>query len=169
MGNISELKLYASALAAFLVLSPLPAGAEEITGRPRAIDGDTLEVDGNRIHLFGIDAPEINQTCVSGKGKTYGCGRLAAMALRDMIYSIDLRNVVCKGDRRNEQGELIAVCRVGLLVFNEQMVLEGWAMADRKYGEKYIRAEKFAKALGKGIWKGKFDPPWEWRKANPQR
>ncbi len=169
MSNIKKLKLCASALAVFAFLSTFPAVAEEITGRPVAVDGDTIEIDGKRIDLFGIDAPEMNQTCIAGSGKTYECGRLATIALRDITYSIDFKEVTCKGDSRSERGNLIAVCRIGLLVFNEQMVMEGWAVADPKFGKKYLRAEEFAKSLGKGIWRGKFDPPWQWRSSNPGR
>ncbi len=35
----------------------------DITGAPRVIDGDTLEVAGQRIRLHGIDAPESRQLC----------------------------------------------------------------------------------------------------------
>ena len=33
----------------------------DITGKPRIIDGDTLEIAGERIRLHGIDAPESGQ------------------------------------------------------------------------------------------------------------
>ena len=49
-------------LAAALALPSNPAQAE-ITGRPRIIDGDTIEIQHQRIRLFGIDAPEGSQYC----------------------------------------------------------------------------------------------------------
>ena len=52
----------ALALAAALLLAT-PALAQDITGPARVIDGDTLDVAGQRIRLYGIDAPEKNQTC----------------------------------------------------------------------------------------------------------
>ncbi len=46
-------------------LSPLPSPGPvgTISGPARAIDGDTLEIRGERIRMFGIDAPESTQTC----------------------------------------------------------------------------------------------------------
>ena len=44
------------ALAA-LILEPLPvAFADDLTGQASIIDGDTLEIHGTRIRLWGIDA-----------------------------------------------------------------------------------------------------------------
>jgi endonuclease YncB( thermonuclease family) len=50
---------------AFLVtlLLAFPAFAKDITGKPRIIDSDTIEVAGERVRLHGIDAPESKQTC----------------------------------------------------------------------------------------------------------
>ena len=28
----------------------------------------------------------------------------------------------------------------------------------------YVRAETFAKSRREGLWRGEFEPPWEWRK-----
>ncbi len=36
-----------------------------IAGKPRVIDGDTLEIHGQRIQAYGIDTPESGQTCVA--------------------------------------------------------------------------------------------------------
>jgi len=41
------------------------------------IDGDTLEIHGQRIRLHGIDAPESRQLCRLD-GKPWQCGKDAA-------------------------------------------------------------------------------------------
>ena len=39
------------------------SNAQEITGVPRIIDGDTVHINKYKIRLEGIDAPEIKQKC----------------------------------------------------------------------------------------------------------
>ena len=64
--------------------APLDAGTP-ITGRAKIIDGDSLEVAGERIRLFGIDAPEARQQCRDTTGQDYACGRDAARVLTALI------------------------------------------------------------------------------------
>ena len=49
------------------------ASAGVLSGRADVIDGDTLDVAGTRIRLFGIDAPEVSQTCGRGDGSAWSC------------------------------------------------------------------------------------------------
>jgi endonuclease YncB( thermonuclease family) len=46
-----------------LALCCSPGKADETIGRASAVDGDTLEIHGTRIRLWGIDAPESSQLC----------------------------------------------------------------------------------------------------------
>lgn len=58
-----------------------PALAAEITGIPRIVDGDTVEIGQVKIRLAGIDAPETDQVCLDAKGEKWACG----IAARDEL------------------------------------------------------------------------------------
>ena len=107
--------LIALALVMFL---PMPAWAD-ITGKARVIDGDTIEVAGQRIRLHSIDAPETRQLCYLD-GKRWQCGKDAGNILSDWI---DHRPVTCQERDRDRYGRIVAVCYVGDEDLNAWMVL----------------------------------------------
>lgn len=43
---------------AALMFASMDTFADDLTGQASILDGDTLEIHGTRIHLWGIDAPE---------------------------------------------------------------------------------------------------------------
>ena len=147
-------------LALVILTGGFPAHAD-ITGKPRVIDGDTIEVAGERIRLHGIDAPEADQTCADKDSKPWACGQEATFAL---LYMIGDHWITCKGDERDRYGRLIAVCYAGPYDLNAKMVRQGWALAYRRYSMDYVDAEAAAKEAGAGMWRGKFVLPWEWRR-----
>lgn len=98
------------------------------SGPARVLDGDTLEIAGEKVRLRGIDAPEIGQTCRTRKGRDQQCGELARQALAALVEN---QTVACQGDCRSPDGPIVAVCRVGWLDVGKKMVLDGWALADR--------------------------------------
>lgn len=79
-----------AAVLAALVLAALPARAE-LAGAPQIIDGNTLEVAGEQVELFGIDAPDLDQVCRHA-GRDYECGKVARAALWDLVAGLD---VIC--------------------------------------------------------------------------
>src|ERR1041385_6812441 len=51
-----------------------------------SIDGDSLRVgDGSEYRIFGIEAPELHQTCKETNGKSWACGRAAKARLTTLI------------------------------------------------------------------------------------
>ena len=55
--------LVAAAVAALTF--PVHPVHADVTGKPRVISGDELEVAGQRFRLWGVDAPELGQSCVA--------------------------------------------------------------------------------------------------------
>lgn len=155
-----EMRLLRLSILGFLILWTSVSHAEDLTGTPRVVDGDSIELAGEQIDLRGIDAPEIKQTCTTRKGHLSQCGMLAARALSKLTRG---QVVVCKGASQDGDKPRLATCFVGPFSINEQMVLDGWALADRKRIKSYVRAEKYAEARREGIWRMTFVPPWEWR------
>ena len=97
-------------LAILLPLLLAPAVAIGATfGTARIIDGDTIQVAGQRIRLYGIDAPEINQLC-QRKGVPWLCGIEAARTLKERIAG---SAVSCTEIDRDRYGRIVAVCKVG--------------------------------------------------------
>lgn len=142
-----------------LAFAPLaiPANAQVA----RVIDGDTIDIAGERIRLHGIDAPESAQTCVAD-GATWPCGHRAATALVDLIAGSP---VSCRARGKDKYGRTIAACTVRGESIEAWMVMNGWALAYRRYSRDYIAEETVARSARAGIWRGKFIKPWEWRQG----
>lgn len=137
------------------------AAAAEIVGGASVVDGDTLEIHGERVRLAGIDAPESAQTC-QASGRAWRCGQQAALALDDWIGDRVVRCAVSGHDR---YGRAVATCRAGGQDMNAWLVRSGWALDWPRYSDgAYAGEQAAAKAAGAGIWRGSFTKPWVWRR-----
>jgi endonuclease YncB( thermonuclease family) len=149
--------------ALILALATSVAHAETIAGRASVIDGDTLEIHGERIRILGIDAPESRQPCIRPDGSEWRCGQQAALALADWIGA---RAVTCDTDRRDRYKRHLARCAVDGQDVAEWLASNGWAVAYRKCKCETVRAAaELAKSKRLGVWSGTFTAPWEWRDA----
>lgn len=137
------------------------ACSSDIVGRASVIDGDTVDIHGQRIRFLGIDAPESGQRCKKA-GQEYRCGKVAAFALADKIGASPIR---CKRLDTDRYKRIIAICYLGSLDLNEWMVNEGHAVAYRKYAKDYVGAERWARLYRRVMWAGRFVMPWDWRKG----
>lgn len=159
----STLKVSAFALAAALCLSASLAvsGSEKhIDGSARVIDGDTLDISGQHIRLYGIDAFEKKQTCTIS-GTVWPCGEYAKRAMLGVTTGKD---VYCEGTQHDRYGRLIGKCSVGDTDLGAFMVKSGLALAYREYSLDYVDDEQLARKGSIGAWSGQFVVPWEWRK-----
>ncbi len=146
--------------AAIIGLFPATLRAET-AGVASVIDGDTIEVHGQRIRLRGIDAPESRQLCRLD-GKPWQCGKDAANALADKIAR---RSVTCEDLGRDRYKRIVGRCTVAGEDLEKWMVANGWALAYRRYSEDYVDEEADAQAARRGIWAGEFVKPWKWRRG----
>ena len=135
--------------------------ADLIVGRALVVDGDTIEIHGQRIRLFGIDAPEGGQTCEDAVGRSYRCGQKAALVLDARIGE---GVVTCEPKDTDRYGRPVAICRVFGEDLGAWMVGLGWALAYRDYSTRYVPAEELAHSRHLGLWTGRFTPPWDWRR-----
>ncbi len=136
-----------------------PAAAAELSGRPTVIDGETLEVAGRRVRLTGIDAPEPTQVCRRA-GRDIDCGVIATAQLKDITAGA---TVACRSDGLEHAGLPGARCTAAGYDLAYGMVYAGWALADPGQPSRYATVEAEARAAGRGIWRYRFVPPWEWR------
>jgi endonuclease YncB( thermonuclease family) len=156
------LTAYAILAAVIVVAVKLNAGAPAPTvrvGMARVVDGDTLVLEGERLRLQGIDAPELDQTC-EVDGQALACGRGARDALARLVGG----NLTCAGSRHDQYGRRLVTCNAGRGDIGARLVLDGQAVA---YGC-CEREEAMARAARRGIWAGHFDRPEDWRHAHPR-
>lgn len=122
----------------------------------RVVDGDTLELNGKVIRLNGIDAPEHGQKCGE-----WDCGAQATEALVEIVKG---QEVTCEAIANDGYGRTIATCFADGKDVAEAMIGDGMAWAFRQYSTAYVDAEEVAKARDLGVWRGRFTPPWEFRR-----
>lgn len=144
-----------------LLLLALVVASSPIFGIGTGGDGDSFQVNGQRVRLFGIDAPEFDQTCQRA-GREWPCGLAAAEALSKLVVGKTVRCVAAGSD---QYGRILARCTVGVVDVNRFMVANGHAVAFRRYSNDYVSAEETAKIHRRGIWAGSFEMPSEVRAA----
>lgn len=132
----------------------------DVEGSVRVIDGDTFDVDGVRVRLHGIDAPEVDQTCTHPQRGVWPCGAFVRDELRDRY---DGRTAFCQEIEMDRYGRVVGKCFVDGRDINEVIVSDGLAEAYRDYSMDYDLAEKTAQVLGLGLWSSEMQTPAEFR------
>ncbi|UUR07587.1 thermonuclease family protein [Sphingomonas glaciei] len=151
-----------AALAIALASTVATAAPGEIFwGTARAKDGDSLVVGSREVRLFGIDAPEFDQSCKRA-GTNWQCGTEAAQKLAALVTG---REVRCVSSGVDQYARTLATCTVGQVDINRTMVATGFAVAFRRYSSNYVSAEESAKVKRRGLWSGEFQMPQAFRAA----
>jgi endonuclease YncB( thermonuclease family) len=130
----------------------------------RAVDGDTLSAQSQRIRLSGIDAPELSQTCRDARGRPWSCGTAAHGRLSALLAQ---GGVTCTRRGEDRYGRMLATCAAaGVADIGEAMVRAGYALNYSRYTSDYANAEREARAARRGLWQGDFDNPEDWRRRH---
>jgi len=118
----------------------------------RIADGDTFRCrDGRKIRLIGIDTPEARQ-------RPYGAqARTALIRMAPPGTTLRLEGDVAATD---PYGRVLAYAWSGSVLVNETLVQDGWAVQytvppNVKYADRLGRAQKEARAQGRGLWSGR--------------
>ena len=118
----------------------------------KIIDGDTINLNGEKIRFLGIDTPEVIL-----------CGIEARKLL---IKKIGKNEVQCTKEGKDQYKRTLAECFVKDLSLSSFLVREGYAFAYRKYSKKFVNDEDYARKNNLGMWSMRFEYPWDWRKKN---
>lgn len=135
--------------------------AADVQGVASVHDGDTFTVAGIKIRLFGVDAPEMAQTCQMPDGSDWACGRWSRDEVRRILAGVDLR---CVKQDRDKYGRMVARCYLQDQDLAEQLVREGIVFSYAQYSHDYLAVEKTAKAARIGLWQATTTPPAEYRR-----
>jgi endonuclease YncB( thermonuclease family) len=134
---------------------------DRFTGVAHVVDGDTIHLaDGDKIRIFGIDAPEHDQICDQA-GSAYACGLEAAEHLR---MTVEQRAVTCVARAIDRYHRTVASCSVDGKDVGAEMVLSGHAIEFRRYTSVYDSEEMAARNAKRGLWAGQFTDPSDFRR-----
>lgn len=121
------------------------------------IDGDTLRYNGATVHLWGIDAPEVGQTCSDG----WPAGRIAADYLARLIHN---RRLACDIEQSpSTPGKTYALCKVDGKNLSAAMAEAGMAWSYTAQTKDYTVQESNAMIGVFGVHAHDCMKAWEWR------
>ena len=145
-----------------------PMDYPEIFGHPHVVSGSILMLNGVRIKLFGIDAPDPTQTCENRHGNSYICGKAAIIWMRNWLNQ---KNVSCRIISRIENNRTTGICfsEDGKYDVAAAVVNAGWAVAYTEHTQLYVEYERQAAEARRGLWHGRFYKPWDWRRLQSRK
>ena len=137
-----------------------PAAASEFSGSGKAIDSTIIQVNDQRIMLFGIDSVMRKQVCTLD-GKPWQCWTAAVNDLQSLLNQGPVScEIVGEPDI---YGRLLGRCSVNGQSINEALVARGFAVARTVETNDYVAAEASAHEKKLGLWQGQFVRPSEFR------
>lgn len=144
-----------------VLLSASSVVAADLVGQASIVDGDTLDIHGERIRLWGVDAPETTQLCSGRDKRPYHCGALAANTLDTVTRG---KTVRCTPLDQDRYGRVVARCAVGATDLGQMLVSRGLAVEEPQYSHHRYTADQIAARVARrGLWAGHFVEPSDYR------
>lgn len=147
-------------LVLFLLADPVRA---DVAGSVCVENGGVISVNGKRsegrckdgtmVRLYGVLAPSLDRECRIAGGEEWRCGLASAAAL---LQAVKGRQVDCKGNSKDREGRLMAICFIEGRSLNQFMIELGWAGADRSVTSMFNELEEQAKTSRRGLWGSDF-------------
>lgn len=134
---------------------------DNLKGRVVVIDGDTVDIGGERVRLVGFDALEMGQAVIIA-GRRINGGKAAKIALRRFLSG---KKASCEISGRDRWGRALGRLYADGQDVGAWMVSRGLAIVDPRFDQRYLWKERAARLAKRGIWQGKFVMPWRWRKG----
>ena len=137
---------------------PLGSGLlADSTPRVHLLKNNALEIEGQKMILFGVAIPTATEKCFS-EDKQWPCGASATLRLSAIFNDTPFTCV----QQSNDSNTPLVKCSNSSFDIAEQLVLEGWALSVIG-SEEYAVQENIAASQLAGIWKSGFSPPDDWR------
>ena len=142
---------------------PVPIAGQKLY----AVDGDSFVVGTRKLRLDGIDAPELKQNCTDSQNVAWPCGRAARAALEQLLLEPGFS---CVAEAQDRYARSVATCRsTSTPDIAAAQVSNGMAVTHEFNGMRdYGNEEDVARDQKRGIWRGAFDQPADWRAKNPR-
>jgi len=167
---LRQLAVLALLFLLMLVIAEFRAPSERLTSdgtEVQVIDGDSLRIGTRTVRLQGIDAVEYQQLCRMPDGIEWRCGIEARNALAALVGRGGL---VCEAHATDNFGRAVSTCSAnGVEDVGAALVEQGWAVSgDGEREGSYVSQQRAAQQAKRGLWRGSFERPAQWRAAHPR-
>lgn len=139
-------------------LQPAPDPAP-ITGQPRIVNTSSLNLEGKRIVLFGVDPMMKGNPC-SVDNRAWDCG---TAALRTLMNMLGREPVTCEPKLIDLFKRVYAKCFVNGQDIAQSLVEAGMAVTVPEETTEYDAVQQEASKKKAGVWRGRFMSPSDYR------
>lgn len=148
--------LFAAFSLVFAATSPAIAATATVK------DGLTLQLAGNTFRIDGVDAPPVDQMCIDERADSWTCGAEALDQLNKLVGGKQVRCGDLGPDPASKKRRLgLCIIEGETMNIGQLLVQRGFAIADAK--GKYKADEETARQERRGLWKGCFAAPADFR------